>query len=167
MSKLSERQNFIQYYKEQTRETELDMRKVAEFALKKGWSLPKPADPVDLLAKQFTDAARQEIRRDTTTNRPYRAYHAIPVDKQGSGQLALFRWIDIDDPNTTTKNFRKSAVGRRDQMIDDGVHLSLDLDHWNAIHPNTEDQLDLPWDLTLDIEIRRASFDMEHEEPAA
>jgi hypothetical protein len=38
------------------------MRKVAEFAVKKGWPLPQPADPIELLSKQFSDAARLEIR---------------------------------------------------------------------------------------------------------
>ena len=165
MSKVSERQRFLRLYREETGESEIDMHKVAEFAIRKGWPLPKPADPKDLLAKQFADAARQEIRRNATSNKPYRAYHAVPVEKQ-RGQLA-FWWIDIDDPNTTPKNFRKSAVRRREQMIDDGVQLSLDLDHWNSMHPKEEEQVHLPWDLTLDIEIRRASYEYDEEGNAA
>ena len=34
------------------------MRKVAEFAVGKGWPLPKPTDPLDSLTKLFADAAR-------------------------------------------------------------------------------------------------------------
>ncbi len=162
MAKVSERQQFIRYYMEMTGETEIDMHKVAVFAIKKGWPLPRPSDPVDLLAKQFTDAARQEIRRDSTTNHPYRGYHAVPVEDQ-TGQLS-FWWIDIDDPNTTPRNFRKSAVRRREQMVDDGVQLSLDLDHWNAMHPDEADQVHIPMDLTLDVEIRLASLELEEEE---
>lgn len=156
MSKMLEKQRFLRLYREETGESEVDMHKVVEFALKKGWPLPKPADPKDVLAKQFADAARQEIRHDAASNKPYRAWHAYPMEDR-NGQLA-FSWLDIDDPNIDPKNFRKSAVRRREQMIDDGVQLSLDLDHWNGLRPKEEDHVHLPWDLTLDIEIRRASY---------
>jgi|SRR5665213_1636945 len=159
MSKMLERQRFIRYYREQTGESEIDMHKVADLALKMGWSLPTPVDPKDLLARQFADAARQEIRKDKVSKRPYRAWHAVPAETKAAGQQLSFWWVDIDDPNTTTNNFRKSAVRRREQMIDDGVQLSLDLDHWNSMHAAEADQVNLPWDLTLDVEIRRASFD--------
>lgn len=154
MSKTAERQRFIRYYKDETGETEIDMRKVAEFARKMGWSLPKPADPMDMLAKQFADAARQEIRHDDKTGNPYRANHAVPV-YTSSGQQ-VFHWIDIDDPMTTATSFRKSAVMRREQMVDDGLQLSFDLDRWNSQRPEA-DHVHLPWDLTMDIEIRRAT----------
>ena len=166
MSKVSERQDFIRFYKEQAGVTEVDMHEVAKLAAQKGWPLPKPTDPLDLLTKQFTDAALQDIRYDKNTNRPSRAYHAVPTRKNSRGQM-MFSWIDIDDPNTTPKNFRKSSVMRRNQMVDDGVQLSLDLDHWNNIHPTEADQVHLPWDLTLDIEIRRASLDEQSDESAA
>ncbi|MDR5728843.1 MAG: hypothetical protein RB191_15585 [Terriglobia bacterium] len=45
-------------------------------------------------------------------------------------------------------------------MIGDGVQLTLDLDHWNRINP-TEEPIDLPMDLTLDIQIRQAADDDE------
>jgi hypothetical protein len=35
---------------------EIDMKRVAQFAVSKGWPLPKPADPLDTLAKLFSDA---------------------------------------------------------------------------------------------------------------
>ena len=60
MSKRQEKQRFIRYYKDQTGELEIDMHKVAEFAKSKGWKMPVPPSEIDLLAKQFTDAAREE-----------------------------------------------------------------------------------------------------------
>ena len=47
---VQKRQRFIVYYKEQTGKKEVNMHDVANFARKMGWPLPKPADPVDLLA---------------------------------------------------------------------------------------------------------------------
>ncbi len=156
MSKVQERQRLIRRYKDETGETEIDMHLVAAWAVQKGYPLPKPANPIDLVAKQLTDALRQEVRRDKKTNRPYRANHAVPHPAK-DGQTA-FWWIDIDDSETTPDSFRKSAVMRREQMVDDGMQLSLDLDHWNSIRPETE-RVEMPWDLTMDIEIRRASLD--------
>jgi hypothetical protein len=39
------------------------MKELAKFAVREGWKLPTPADPLDILAKQFSDAAREEIKR--------------------------------------------------------------------------------------------------------
>ena len=38
---------------------------------------------IDLLAKQFTDAAHEERKYDKKTGKPYRVYHAIPVTVRG------------------------------------------------------------------------------------
>lgn len=141
------------------------MHLVARWAVQKGYPLPKPADPIDLVAKQLTDAARQEFRRDNKTGRPYRANHAFPRGKTSGGQMA-FAWVDIDDTETTYDSFKKSTVMRREQMVDDGMQLSLDADHWNSIRPE-EERVDIPWDLTMDIEIRRASLDVAEDEEAA
>lgn len=164
MTKALERQKLIRLYREETGTTEIDMREVAAFAVKKGWPLPKPQDPMDILAKQFSDAARQEYDKDRDSGLSYRVYHAVPRrDERGQG---VFFWIDIDDPKTTAKNFRKSAVMRREQMVDDGVQLSLDLDHWNSIRPE-DDRISLPWDLSPDIEWRKSSMDDDEEGDAA
>ena len=56
MSKRQEMQRFLRYYREQTGERELDMRRVAEFAKRMGWRMPTPPSAIDLLAKQFTAA---------------------------------------------------------------------------------------------------------------
>jgi hypothetical protein len=78
LSKVTERQRLIRAYRDETGETEIDMRKVAEFAVSKGWPLPAPRNPMDNLARQFADAARLEIRYDPATRNPYRANHAVP-----------------------------------------------------------------------------------------
>lgn len=153
MSQRQERQRFIRHYKEVTGETEIDMHKVAEFAKTQGWEMPRPPSDIELLARKFAEDAQAERRYDDTTGRPYRAYHALPVK---SGQMNLFVYIDIDD--ATRKQMHKSAVHRREQIVSDGYQLTLDLDHWNSVHPE-EQPIQLPMDITLDIEIRKASDD--------
>jgi hypothetical protein len=143
-------------YREKTGESEIDLRKVAEFAIRFGFPLPPPVNPIDRLAKLFAEAARQEIRHDTKTGRPYRANHAVQKPSV-AGQL-VFSWIDIDDPVTTPQNMRKSLVTRREQMVDDGLQLTLDMDHWNSLRPEAE-HIALPMDLSLDIEWRKAALD--------
>ena len=158
MSQAQELQKIIRLYREETGQTEIDLREVARFAVGKGWPMPKPKDPIDMLAAQIKDAARQEVRKDRGTGRPYRGYHAVPsrtVDGQRS-----FYWIDVDDPATTFANMRKSMVHRRDQMVDDGVMLSLDQDHWNSTRAANE-QIDLPLDFTQDVEWRKRGADDE------
>ena len=160
MSQAQELQKLIRLYREETGHVELDLHEVARFALGKGWPMPKPKSPIDMLAAQIKDAARQEVRKDKGTGRAYRAYHAVPArDAKGQG---TFYWIDIDDPSTTFANMRKSMVRRREQMVDDGVMLSLDQDHWNGIRPEKE-QINLPLDFTQDVEWRKNGLDDDEE----
>ena len=143
-----EMQNIIRLYKAETGETEIDIHKVAEFALKQGWPLPKPVSAVDLLARQFADAARVEIKIDEKTKQPYRVNHAIPAIEGTQGTL----WIDIDQ--APRKQMHKSLIMRRQQMVDDGLQLTLDADHWNNINP-TEQPIIIPLDFTEDVEERK------------
>ena len=161
MSKIQELQKLIRLYREETGKSELDMHEVALFCFSKGWPFPVPKSPADMLAALLRDAARQVVRTDKESGRPYRGYHAVPSDSQGT-----FYWIDIDDPETTFGNMRKSMVRRREQMVDDGVQLSLDLDHWNSIRP-VEEHITLPMDLELDIEWRKNAMDDDDYKKAA
>lgn len=160
MSQAQELQKVIRLYRDETGRTELDLHEIARFALGKGWPMPKPKSPIDMLAAQIRDAARQEVRKDKKSGRAYRAYHAVPArDANGQG---MFYWVDIDDPATTYTNMRKSMVRRREQMVDDGVMLSLDQDHWNGGRP-AEEQINLPLDFTQDVEWRKNGLDDEDE----
>ena len=87
MSQTKEMQRLMRAYKDETGEHEVDMHEVARYAIGKGWPLPTPADPIDLLARRFAKAAHDEIRYDAVTGNPYRANHALQVQ---SGQLSLF-----------------------------------------------------------------------------
>lgn len=145
MSKKQEMQRLIRAYKDGTGNRVVDMKEVAKWAVGKGWPLPTPRSPIDILAQNFAEAAREETRRDTKTGRPYRANHSFSV-VQGGQQLHL--WIDIDEADRGP--MLKSAVTRREQMVGDGLQLTLDLMHWNSINPDKE-PIELPMDLNFDI----------------
>ena len=145
-TKHQERQAFIRYYREQTGATEIDMHKVADFALNNGWKAPVPKSAHDLLASEFSSSAREEIRKDKVTGHPYRGYHAF---QQANSQQAL--WVDIDEAPRTP--MVKSLMKRRDQMVGDGVQLTFDMMHWNRINPE-EEPIVVPMDFTEDVEER-------------
>jgi hypothetical protein len=155
MSKKREMQRLIRAYKDETHERELDMRKVALWAAGKGWPLPTPPNPLDLLARQFSDAAREVIEYDKKTGRPYRVYHAL---KQKHGETQLHFFIDIEE--ATRSQMLVSLVNRREQMISEGVMLTYDQDHWNDNHLDQE-PIQLTMDLAFDIEWRKNTPDDE------
>lgn len=157
MSKVNERQRFIRHWMDETGETEVDMHAVAKMAMQMGWKAPPPVTEEDRLAKLFKDAARQDIRYDRKTGRPYKGYHAVPK-RTPDGQL-FFSYIDIDDPKTKPASFRKACVLRREQSIDDQLQLRLDQIHWNDHRPDDQQVEILPADLEFDLEIRLASMD--------
>ena len=156
-SRHQEMQRIVRRYKDETGTREVDMHEVTRWAVAHGWPLPKPIDPLDRLAQEFSRAAREEIRYDGKTKKPYRANHAYPV-VQGGRQLML--WIDIDEAPRSP--MLKSLVLRREQMVDDAVQLTLDADHWNSIHP-TEEPIELPLDLMDDVAWRKNAPDDESE----
>lgn len=158
MTRVAERQRFIRYWQEQTGEAEIDMQAVAKLALDMGWTAPPPVSAEDRLAKEFKNAARQDIRRDSKTGMPYRGYHAVPKPST-DGQMS-FSYMDIDDPKATPSNFRKACVMRREQTVDDMLQLVLDQTHWNDTRPEQQVEI-LPTDLGFDVELRLASMGKE------
>ncbi|MEW6405430.1 MAG: hypothetical protein AB1649_26865 [Chloroflexota bacterium] len=143
-----ERLRIIRWYMEETGKIEVDMHDVAEFAIKKGHKAPAPESPVDRLAKIFSKTAREEMRYDKTTGQPYRGYHSV---KTAHGSTQLHFWFDIDE--ATRPQILMSLIARRQQMVGDGVQLTLDAQHWNNIHPG-DDPIQIPMDFTEDVEWR-------------
>lgn len=146
-------QEMIRRYKQATGNKEFDMHEVARFAIANGWKPPEPISGVDRLAKEFSQSAREQHRRDTKTGRSYRVYHAVP--RVQNGQMS-FTWVDIDE--APRKPMFKSLMQRREQMVGDGLQLSLDADHWNSIH-SAEEPIVVPMDFTDDIEWRKNAPD--------
>lgn len=157
MSKAAERQKFIRHWMETTGESDIDMQAVAKMAMGMGWKAPPPITEVDRLAQQFKDAARQDIRHDRKTGRPYRGFHAVPKHTV-DGQLT-FSYIDIDDPKAKPESFQKACYMRREQSLGDVMQLRLDQLHWNESRAE-EQQIPLfPADMEFDIELRLAAMD--------
>ncbi len=140
------RQKFIRYFREQTGVREVNMHDVAAMAAKMGWSLPKPANPMDLLSKQFSDAAREELREDKETKQSYKANLAYTKRLPGGAQLWL--WFDVDE--ATRPQMVKGLHLYREQMVGEAVIGVNTADHWNRRNP---DQASLPFitDLTDDV----------------
>ena len=156
-SKKTEMQRILRRYKEETGERQVDMHKLAAYAVKMGWPMPQPQSPIDRLAREFSEAAREEIRHDKKTGKPYRANHALQMRQ---GDLFYTVWIDIDE--APRPSMWKSLTTRREQMVGDGVQLTLDADHWNSIHPK-EEPIVMQMDLTPDVEWRKNAPDEEDE----
>lgn len=144
-----ELQKITRKYKDETGEKEVDTHKVAEYAKKLGWPMPKPKSPIDLLAREISGALREEIRTDKKTGKPYRANHAYQTNLFGE---TVTRWIDIDEAPRTP--MLKSVVNRREQVVGDMVQLSLDVDHWNSINSKDE-PIVVQTDFTEDVEWRK------------
>ena len=145
-TKQQELQRIIRLYKQDTGATEVDMHEIATYAVERlKMPLPKPVNPLDLLASQFSQAAREEIRHDKKTGWPYRANHAIPI-----GQTYI--WVDIDE--APRGHIHKSLINRREQIVGDAVQLAFDGEHWNSIHPD-EEPIIIPMDFTDDVEWRK------------
>jgi hypothetical protein len=145
------------FYKEETGKKEVDMREVAKFALAKGWPLPKPVDPIDRLARAFADVAKEEIRYDEKTHKPYRANHVVWLKRMSQPPLPLYIDIDEDHPRRV---ILQSLMKRREYTVSDMVQLTFDADHWNGMHPD-EKPIEIPADLTDDVAWRKNSPEQE------
>jgi hypothetical protein len=115
---------FVRYYKRENKITEVTISDVAVFAAKHGWKVPPPVSGVDRLAKEFAEAAREEIRYDKKMRRPYRANLCI-------SQLAL--WIDTDEADR--EKMIMAMAKYREQMIGEAVIGTNTVEHWNLMHP--------------------------------
>ena len=144
-------QKVIALYRIMTGETELDPKRIAEFALKNGVEMPRPKDPLELLAHEISVAAREDLRRDEKTRRPYRAYHSLPI-QHADGQVS-FVFVDIED--ATRPQMHRSLTKRREQMVGDAVHLIYDADRWNSQHRDLE-PIQVALDFGPDVEWRKA-----------
>jgi len=145
-TKSEKMQDFVRYYKDKYGVTSVDMKDVAEEAQRMGWKMPAPKTPLDLLAAQFSDAQREEIRKDAVTGRPYRANLAVST-WQGNTQTVL--WTDIDVASRFIAH--KSLKQYRDQMIGEAVMMTVTADHWNRMNPN-EEPINMQLDFGPDVE---------------
>lgn len=141
--------DFVRFYREKTGQVSVDMKDVAAEAERMGWKMPKPKSPLDLLAQQFSDAQREEIRTDEVTGHRYRANLAVST-WQGSVQQVL--WTDIEVATRFVAH--KSLAQYRDQMIGEAVMMTNTAEHWNRLHPD-EEPINMQLDFGPDVEWER------------
>lgn len=153
------RQTFIRYYRRVTGAKEVNMHDVARLAKKMGWKLPTPPDPLDMFAKQFSEAAGEETREDKQTKRVYKANLAI-TERHKNGQQMTF-WLDVDD-DAPRHRMVKGLHLYREQMVGEALIGHNTADHWSRNHP---DQPPLPFDtdLTDDVKWRLNAPDEDEE----
>lgn len=147
-TKAQEMQSIIKRYRTETGNDSVDMHEVAKFAAGMGWPLPKPKTALDRLAEQFSSAAREEMRKDEVTGRPYRANLAVTT-WQGQNQMTLWTDIDVAPRYVAHKSFQQ----RREQMIGDAVQLTFDVMHWNRVN-EIDEPIEMPMDFTDDVQWR-------------
>lgn len=148
MTKAQEMQLIIKRYREETGKDSVDMHDVAQYAANMGWPLPKPKTAIDRLAEQFSSAAREEIRKDAVTGKPYRANLAVTT-WQGTEQMTLWTDIDVAPRHIAHKSFQQ----RREQMVGDAVQLTFDVMHWNRVN-EIDEPINMPMDFTDDVQWR-------------
>lgn len=147
-TKAQEMQRIIKRYRTEKGIDSVDMHEVAKYAAGMGWPLPKPKTALERLAEQFSGAAREEVRKDEVTGRPYRANLAVTT-WQGATQMTLWTDIDIAPRNIAHKSFQQ----RREQMVGDAVQLTFDVMHWNRVN-ETEQPIEMVMDFNDDVEWR-------------
>jgi len=149
MSKNTDIQALQRYYKRETGIKEVDTKEFAKWAVARGHKLPAPVDPIDILAKEFAAALREETRTDLETGQSYRVNHMYVV-KRGDQQLHL--WVDIDE--APREAMHASLTMRREQIVGDITQLTFDAEHWNRVNPAAE-PIEVEKDFGLDVELRR------------
>ena len=145
MTKAQQMQAIIKRFREETGNDSVSMHDVAKYAVGMGWPLPKPKTALDRLAELFSGAAREEMRRDDVTGRPYRGNLAVTT-WQGNTQITLWTDIEVAPRPVAHKSFQQ----RREQTIGDVLQLTFDVMHWNRIN-DKDTPIDMPPDYTDDI----------------
>lgn len=147
---IQKRQRFIQWYREQKKVKEVDMHDIALAAKKMGWKLPVPPDPLELLAKQFSQAAGEETRTDKHTKREYKANLAITEKRKDGKQHTL--WLDVDN-DAPRHRMVKGLHLYREQMVGEAVIGKNTAEHWSSHHPDQQ-PLIFDTDMTDDVKWR-------------
>jgi hypothetical protein len=105
---------------------EIDMKKVADWAMDNGrWRTP-PYDPRRACARELSEAAREEYYVDPQ-NRTVRKKHCyVVVDADGQRH---WNWVDIETAKPDPMH--KSLQARRKQALGDVVQLDIDRQSYN------------------------------------
>ena len=114
-----------------------------------------PAERFLELQRSF-DLAKARI---TTRPDPGRATRALLYGDLPVGEMIKRGWINAENVRDTAKvEAELMRFFNANRVEDIEILLTLDLDHWNSVNPEKK-PINLPMDLTLDIEIKKAGDD--------
>ncbi len=108
--------------------------------------MPKPKDPIDILAKEFAVAEREEMLFDEVLGESYNANICYQIP---TGDKPQTYWVDTDKADR--KKIEKNKTLRRDQVVGDLLQIKINLMHWNRINPN-EEPVQIELDFAPDVE---------------
>jgi len=157
MSQQKEIEALIHRYKREEGVTDLIVEEFTAWMVALGWPLPAPISPMQRLQQKVRSVLREETRIDEVTHLPYRVNHAYPIGLNKQGTF-FWGWVDIDE--APRHKMWKALQNRREQMVGDGLQLTLDAEHWSRKHPD-EAQIVLEMDFGPDIEWRKSARDAE------
>jgi len=153
-------QRMARVYREEQGSADIDLSSFAEYLIRNGVKPPPAPTTRELMAKAAKRALKQDIRRDQVTGRPYHGWQAVPHGKDArTGQLS-FTYIDADE--APREPMKTALLLKVSMMIDDGVQVTFDAEHWNRVNPK-EDPIvvDELLDLRDQVQWRVASRDEE------
>ncbi len=137
-------QDIFRQFQEEVTIDPVDLREVGAWAIAKKLWVPQPIDVQTRFAADMAEALREEYRIDKAGRR-YRSKLAVRTTTEGrQGSL----WGDID--TSPRSHVEKNVAQRRRQVVGDCYQLRVDVDHYNANHPE-EEQLTLILDMTEDV----------------
>lgn len=131
-------------YKQESETTDIEIAAFVEWLRRKGYEMPEPPTPEQVLAKQVVRALKEETREDPETGETYKVNVCFAADSAGNGVL----WLDIDE---ATRKKMVNVVGqRRKQFVADAIQLDLFVDRWNKKNP-FEEPIVVQYDVTFDV----------------
>jgi len=150
MKKSEEVQRLFKLYKDETGNKSVEMEHFAIWMRDRGWPVPIPPDPMELLAKQLKDSICEETRHDEKTGQPYKPH--LSYAPNGVGQGTLWQMVDVDEAER--KVVLKYLIQRRENNVGDIYQMELIQDHWNNIHPD-EEPIEMKLDYKPDIDWKK------------
>jgi hypothetical protein len=138
---------YVREYIEETGDVGVERRAYAEWLMKKGVRPPPAPTEQDLMARAVKSALKNEIRNDEETGLPYHAWQCVPLGRdRRTGQMSF---VFVDTDKATREEMEKSIVMRVGGMVDDGVRLTYDIEHWNRVNRS-----ELPLDVKENLDLR-------------
>jgi hypothetical protein len=140
-----EKQRFARHYRD-TVGRDATMHEVAEAWEKAGNKMPRAKTSIDILAKEFAKAARDELFYDDVLREPYNASICYP--KQVGDKQLMF-WVDTD--KASRKKIVSNVALKRNNAVGNLTQATKTVMHWNRIHPK-EEPVQMELDLGPDVQ---------------